>query len=225
MAAATMTRPDEQVEQDVIDELRWDAPLRPNQIGVAVTDGVVTLTGPVDTFAKKMAAERAVQRVRGVRVVANDIEVQVPGSAVRTDDQIALAVTGALACDTSVPTQNIEVIVSRGWVTLQGQVPWQYQKNAAEQMIRGLAGVRGVTNTITVRPHTVPSPDEMKDLIRHALVRSAETDAERIIVDMQGAKVVLHGAVRTWAEKTEAERVAWSAPGVSSVENHVVVSF
>jgi osmotically-inducible protein OsmY len=225
MAAATMTRPDERVRQEVIDELCWDAPLRPNQIGVAVTDGVVTLTGPVDTFGKKSAAERAAQRVRGVRVVANDIEVRLLGSAQRTDDQIAVLVTGALACDTAVPTENIEVTVSRGWVTLQGQVPWQYQKTAAEHMIRGLAGVRGVTNAITVRPHTVPSPGEMKNLIRQALVRSAETDAERIIVDIQGTKVVLHGAVRTWAEKTEAERVAWSAPGVSSVENHVVVSF
>jgi osmotically-inducible protein OsmY len=221
---ATMMQTDEQIQQDVIREFKYEASLQPNEIGVAVKDGVVTLTGYVDSYLKRWAAEQAAHRVRGVKAVANDIEVRLPTSSERTDADIAAAVTRALEWDASVDIDKLDVTVSNGWVTLQGEVEWGFQRADAERVVRRITGVRGVSNLIAVRPRQRPAPEEMKKQIEDALVRSAETDAKRIHVEVRGDKVILTGTVRAWAEKQEAERVAWSAPGVASVENRIVVS-
>ena len=162
--------------------------------------------------------------MRGVKAVANDIEVRLPGSSQRTDADIAAAATKALQWDALIPTDAVEVTVSKGWVTLEGQVEWQYQKDDAQRVVRRLKGVTGVTNLISVKPKAKPSPAEIERKIEDALVRSAETDALRITAEVHGSKVVLEGTVRSWAEKQEAERVAWSAPGVTEVDNQISIS-
>lgn len=222
MTATTTTRSDEQIQREVLEELKWDARVQPNEIGVSVKDGVVTLTGWVDSYAKKWAAEQAAHRVRGVVAVANDIEVRLPGSAERTDSDIAAAVTRALEWDAFVPVEKVDVTVSKGWVTLKGEVEWEFQRRAAERAVRRISGVRGVTNLIAVRPQQ-PSPQDLRKQIEDALVRNAETDAERITVDVDGSKVILKGTVRSWMERETAERVAWSAPGVTAVENRITI--
>jgi osmotically-inducible protein OsmY len=221
---AVMVQTDEQLQQEIIRELKYEASVQPNEIGVAVKDGVATLTGHVDSYLKRWAAEDAAHRVHGVRAVANDIEIKLPTSSERTDADIAAAVTRALEWDAAIDIDKLDVTVSKGWVTLKGEVAWGFQRADAERVTRRITGVRGVSNLITVRPRQHPSPDEMKKRIEEALVRSAETDAKRVQVDVRGDKVILTGTVRAWAEKQEAERVAWSAPGVASVENRIVVS-
>lgn len=219
---ATEARTDEEIQQDVLAELRWDARVQPNEIGVVVKGGVVTLTGWVDSYIKKWAAEEAALRVRGVKAVANDIEVRLSESGQRTDADIAAAAVRALEADAFLSPEKVHVTVSKGWVTLEGEVEWQFEKEDAERVVRRLAGVKGVTNLITVKPR--PMPAELRKKIEDALVRSAKTDAEHINVEVQGSKVVLRGTVRSWAEREEAERVAWSAPGVTTVEDQIVVA-
>jgi osmotically-inducible protein OsmY len=219
MTTATATRTDEEIQRDVLAELKWDARLQPNEIGVIVKDGIVTLTGWVDSFLKKWTAEDVAYRVPGVKAAANDIEVKLLTE--RIDPDIAEAAVRALEWDAGIPPGKIRVTVSKGWLTLKGEVEWQYQREDAERVVRRLAGVKGVTNLIMVRPGT--TAQDLKKRIEEALVRNAKLDASRIAVVAQGSKVILQGTVRSWAEKEEAERVAWSAPGITEVENRIVV--
>jgi osmotically-inducible protein OsmY len=221
---AVMVHTDEEIQQEVLRELKYEASLQPNEIGVSVKDGVVTLSGWVDSYLKRWMAEEAAHRVHGVKAVANNIEVKLPNSSERTDADIAAAVIRALEWDAFVPIDKIDVTVSKGWVTLKGEVEWGYQRADAERVARRITGVRGVSNLITVRPLVKPSPEVMKRRIQEAIVRSAELDAKAITIEVLGDKVILSGTVRSWVEKREAERAAWSAPGVSSVENRIVVS-
>jgi osmotically-inducible protein OsmY len=223
MAVTTETRTDTQIQSDVLAELKWEPRVQPNEIGVAVKNGVVTLTGRVDSYTKKWAAEDAAHRVRGVKAVANDIEVRLSTADERTDADLAAAVVRALEWDASISVDKLDVTVSKGWVTLKGEVEWQYQKQDAERVVRRLVGVTGVSNMITVRPRVTAS--DLKQKIEKALIRSAETDAKRITVEVDGSAVILKGTVRSWAEKQEAEREAWAAPGVTSVDNRITISF
>ena len=219
MATATLVKTDEEIQKDVLAELKWDARIQPNEIGVSVKDGIVTLTGWVDSYLKKWSAEDVAHRVDGVKGIANDIEVKL--ATERTDPDIAAAAVHALEWDAFVPSDKVQVTVSKGWVTLRGEVEWQYQREDAERVVRRLAGVKGVTNLITVKPR-VTAP-ELKKKIEDALVRNAEIDANKITVEVQGSKAILKGSVRAWAEREEAERVAWSAPGIASVENRITL--
>ena len=217
---APVTRADIDIQQDVLEELRWDPQVKPTEVGVEVDDGVVTLTGTVDNYMKKWAAERAALRVAGVRAVANDVTVKT--GATRTDTDIAKAVADALESNILVPKNRIKVTVKNGWVTLEGDVDWRFEREEAEDEARRIRGVEGVTNLIAVKQPAV-SADKIKDNIERALVRSAEVDADRIQVRVDGHHVTLTGTVRSWAEREEAEMAAWRSPGVTQVTNNIVV--
>jgi len=214
----SMARSDADIQRDVLAELSWDARVQASEIGVSVAGGIATLTGWVDSYAKKWAAERAAHRVRGVRAVANDITVRLPGDTGRTDTDIATAASRALEWDSFVPAERVEVTVANGWLTLRGEVEQGFQKRAAERAVRRLTGVRGVTNLVAVRPPEPVSEADVEQDIRDALRRRRDIDAERIDVDVADGTVVLSGEVRSWMERDEAERIAWAAPGVGDVE-------
>jgi osmotically-inducible protein OsmY len=220
---AVSIRSDEEIQRDVLAELKWDMRVQPNEVGVSVKNGIVTLTGWVDSYLKRWAAEEAALRVHNVKAVVNDIEVRLPGSAERTDPDLAAAVVNALKWDTGIPAGKIDVTVSQGWVTLRGEVDYAFQKTDAERAIRHLSGIRGITNLITVRPSVLPS--DLKQKIEQALVRNAETDAHNIQVEVEGSKVILRGTVRSYAEWKAAAESARSAPGVTDVENHILISY
>jgi osmotically-inducible protein OsmY len=224
MTTGTLRRVDADIQRDVLAELAWDQRVQPNEIGVVVTDGVVTLTGWVESYLKKWAAEEAAHRVRGVVAVANDVEVRPPSYLQRTDAELAAEAHEALERDAVVPMQDVKITVSHGEVTLRGQVDWEHQKHDAERAVRRLPGVRAVTNLLTIKPRSGPAPDELKKQIEDALLRSAATDAERIVLEVRGNTVRLMGTVRSFAERREAERVAWSAPGITAVENLITVN-
>ena len=223
IATTTETRADSEIQHDVMEELKWEPRVSPSEIGVIVKQGVVTLTGWVDSYFKRWSAEDAALRVRGVKAVANEIEVRLSSDDERTDIDIAADATRALEVDASIPAGKVQATVSKGWITLKGTVDWQFQREDAERVVRRIRGVKGVTNLITLANR--PAPSEIKRKIEEALVRSAKTDASKITVEVDGSKVILKGTVRSWAEKEEAEREAWAAPGVTSVDNRIQITF
>lgn len=212
---------DQQLQQDVMDELKWDPLLNASEIGVSVKGGVVTLSGYVNNYSKKIAAENAAKRVKGVQAVAEDIEVRLGIDGQRNDTEIARAALDAFKWNTNVPDERIKLKVENGWVTLEGNLDWQFQKNAAENAVRDITGVKGVSDLITITPKVSVTAVENK--IKSALQRSAAVEANNIAVQAQGSKVILKGRVRSWAERREVERAAWSSPGVAEVEDDLLI--
>lgn len=216
------TKTDLQLQHEVLAELDYEPTIDAGEIGVSVSDGIVTLNGIVKSFPEKWTAEQATLRIAGVRAVANEIDVKLILGAERSDADIARSALNALAWNIHVPKDRIKVKVAQGWVTLEGIVEWRYQRDIAQIVVHHMTGVKGVTNLIGVRP--LVTSTEVGEEIEKALKRSAEIDAQQITVETVGDKVILRGNVRSWTERKEAERVAWSAPGVSVVENHITVS-
>ena len=209
---------DAELQQDVMNELKWEPTIRAAEIGVGVTDGVVTLSGYVDSFYKKWAAER----VFGVKSVAEELKVRLPGSLKRSDEDLALAVANVLEWNVLVPHDRVKVQVQDGVVTLSGEVDWWYQKDTAEDAVRKLVGVVLVSNRITIKPAV--KPQDVKDQIESAFQRNALLDTRRITIETQGGKVILRGSVHSWVERAEAQWAAWAAPGVFEVENRVMIN-
>lgn len=213
---------DAQLHQDIRQALDWEPSLNPTHIDVAVRDGVVTLTGFVTSLTEKWTTEHIVKSVSGVKAVADDLEVRLPTENERTDSDIARAAVTALEWNTSVPHDRIAVTVRNGWITLDGSVDWPYQKTVAEEAVRPLMGVKGVTNALVVQPKVEATDISAK--IAEAFKRNAALEAQKIWVEAAGNKIILRGNLHSWIERAEAERIAASAPGVAEVENHISVT-
>jgi len=218
-----MDKTNKELQEDVVEELQYEPSVDASQIGVMARDGIVTLAGTVKNYAEKYAAVHSAERVAGVRAVADEMKVDLPAMHIRDDEDIARAAAKALEWDVWVPSKKIKVKVDSGWITLEGEVDFNFQKTAAEYEVRNLTGVKGVTNLINLKKQPV-KPSDVKTKIDTALRRAAELDADRIEVEVVNDKVILRGEVHSWAERREAERAAWSAPGVYAVEDDLVIA-
>jgi osmotically-inducible protein OsmY len=214
---------DVEIRDDVLDELAWQPEIDETEIGVIVEKGVVTLTGTVDSYSKKLAAENAVKGVKGVRAVAEDIEVRYGTEYKKSDKEIAKASADALKWNYSVPEDKVSIKVDNGWVYLNGEVQWSFQKEAAKRAVENLVGVRGVSNAIKLKQAL--EPQQIKEKIKKALQRSAELEAQNIDVIVDGHKVKLKGKVHSLIEKDEARKAAYFAPGVYEVDNELEVTY
>jgi osmotically-inducible protein OsmY len=212
---------DADIKRDVELELKWDPDIHPDDIAVAVKDGVATLTGFVHSYSEKFEAERDAKRVSGVMGLANDLEVRLPSSDQRPDPEIAREAVTAIKGQLPFSYEHITPVVNNGWITLEGEAEWNYQKELAEKAVRRLKGVKGVTSLIHITPRAAPS--EVKRKIEEALKRNAALEANQITVETNGGEVILRGKVHSWAERKEAERAAWAAPGVTKVDNRLSV--
>ncbi len=212
---------DDELRQDIIDELDFEPSIDAASIGVAVDDGIVTLSGHVASYAEKVAAEHAARRVKGVRGIAQEIEVRFPDAKKTADDQIAKRAVDILAWNTAIPDGAVLVKVQKGWVTLSGTVDWQFQRISAADAVRRLSGVAGVSNLIEVKPQLHSA--NVKSSIENALKRGAEFEAHGIRVQVEGGKVTLDGVVHSWHERSAAERAAWSVAGVTSVKDNLAI--
>lgn len=210
---------DSDLKKDVLTELSWDPLVPEARVGVAVSDGVVTLTGHLDTYSEKVATKRAVERVAGVKAIAVELDVVPIGVHQRSDTEIATAVEHVLGWNTSVPQDRVKVTVEKGWVTLSGELDWNFQRRAVERMVRPLKGVVGITDNIRLK--VLPIPVNLTHRIQEALTRQAEREARRIEISVDGSVVTLRGHVHSWAERSAAEGATWSAPGVSRVNNEL----
>ena len=212
---------DQTLQQAVLDELDWEPSINSAHIGVTANDGVVTLTGYVDSYTEKWAAEQAAGRVFGVKAVAEELEVRYPSSKKQNDDEIAKRALQVLAWDVDVPKDKVKIKVEKGWVTLSGEVDWYYQRSAAETDVRKLSGVTGVSNDIKIKP--IVQPSDVRAKIKAAFERNAQIEEDDISVAVDGGKVTLSGNVDTWYDRNLAESTAWSAPGVTQVEDRLIV--
>lgn len=212
---------DAEIQNNVISELKWEPSVNAAKIGVSVRDGIVTLDGYVDSFVEKMAAERVASRVAGVKAIAQEIKVRLPQSFERNDADIAEAALNALEWNVMVPHDRIKVKVQDGEVILSGEVDWEFERNAAHDAVCCLMGVKGIVNQISIKPSV--SPINVKSKIKSAFRRHSVLDAKNLTIESVGSKVILSGSVHSWIEKQEAGSAAWSAPGVSDVENNIVV--